>query len=285
MIRSTVLIDAPPAAVAGLVRDADVAAEAVHRAGHCLSSDVRLLVAGSQVRLATRTAPGMRQSVSTVVRTVSINGMTSELLSGPLRALRHDVTLTALPAGTLLVDEIHWTTPLGPLGRVADTIALRRLLRRLLAARAEVLVERAARLAAVPIVVAAALHRDGIVLAAQRTHPPELAGRWELPGGRVEAGETEAAALARECHEELGTAVRATGRLGTDLPIAGAVLRVHTARLGPGASEPRPLEHAALRWVGPAELETLDWVDADRAVLPELRTELSRVEPRSGPLG
>lgn len=270
VIRSTVLIDAPVTAVAGLVRDADVAAEALRRAGHRLSSDARLLVAGSQVRLDARILPGVRVAVRTVVRTVSIRGMTSELVSGPLRAIRHDVTLSASSGGTLVLDEIHWTSPFGPLGRIADAVALRRMVRHLLVARADVLLERAARLADVLIVVATALHRDGTVLVAQRTRPPELAGKWELPGGRVEVGETEEAGVIRECREELATTVRATGRLGTDLPIAAGVLRVYVADLAPGADEPTDVEHAALRWVGPAELDALAWVDADRAVLPEL---------------
>ena len=124
------------------------------------------------------------------------------------------------------------------------------------------------------IVVATALVRDGRLLAAQRTRPPELAGRWELPGGRVEDGESEADAVARECREELGALVRATGRLGPDLPIAAGLLRVHRAELLPDSPEPVALEHAALRWVGASDLDGLDWVDADRAVLPDLTAVL-----------
>jgi 8-oxo-dGTP diphosphatase len=59
-------------------------------------------------------------------------------------------------------------------------------------------------LVALPVVVAAAVLREGEVLAAQRTRPPALAGRWELPGGRVEVGEQEPDAVVRELREELG---------------------------------------------------------------------------------
>jgi 8-oxo-dGTP diphosphatase len=125
------------------------------------------------------------------------------------------------------------------------------------------------------IVVATALVRDGRVLVAQRTRPPELAGLWELPGGGVEPGESEAAAVARECREELGIRVRALGRVGADIPIAAGTLRVHLAELLPGSAEPVAAEHAALRWVGRAELDGVDWVSADRAVLPDLATVLA----------
>ena len=83
-------------------------------------------------------------------------------------------------------------------------------------------------------------------------------------------GESEAAAVVRECAEELGAHVRPTGRLGTDLPIDAGALRVHVARLAPESAEPQALEHAALRWLSAADLDALDWIDADRAVLPEL---------------
>ncbi len=129
------------------------------------------------------------------------------------------------------------------------------------------------------IVVATALVRDGRVLVARRTRPPELAGRWELPGGGVEAGESETDAVARECREELGARVRATGRIGPDLPIAVGLLRVHLAELMPGSPEPAALEHSALRWVGAPELDALDWVDADRAVLPDLAAVLAAPLP------
>ena len=70
------------------------------------------------------------------------------------------------------------------------------------------------------IVVAGAVIGGSTVLVAQRVRPPELAGRWELPGGKVAPGETERAALARELAEELGLEVDdvAVGdRLGDDI--------------------------------------------------------------------
>jgi 8-oxo-dGTP diphosphatase len=125
------------------------------------------------------------------------------------------------------------------------------------------------------VVVAAALVRNGRVLAQQRAYPPELAGRWELPGGRVEPQESARQALVRECREELAVEVVPGEQLGSDVQLSGGyVLRVHVARLAQPTATPVPVEHEALRWVEVAELATLDWLDPDRAILPDLEVLL-----------
>ena len=236
ILRNDVLVDAPPRTVAGVLRDSTVAAEALHRAGHRVTAPVRLLAPGDELRVAVRLLPGVRIPLRTRITHVDADGMTSVLARGPLRALTHVVTLTPSPVGTWLRDELRWTGPLGPLGRLADRVLVRRAMRRVLRTRAEVVAARAEELAAAPVVVATALVRGGRLLVAQRTRPPALAGRWELPGGRVEQGEDEAAAVVRECREELGTEVLVDGRVGTDLPIDVGVLRVHRARLVAGST-------------------------------------------------
>ncbi|OBK34207.1 DNA mismatch repair protein MutT [Mycobacterium sp. 1165196.3] len=122
------------------------------------------------------------------------------------------------------------------------------------------------------IVVAGALIRDAKVLVAQRVRPPELAGRWELPGGKVGPGETERDALARELAEELGLGVRDVavgGRLGDDIVVDGGfTLRAYRVRLVRG--EPDARDHRAVRWITAAELHDLDWVPADRGWLADL---------------
>ncbi|MGH3811721.1 MAG: (deoxy)nucleoside triphosphate pyrophosphohydrolase [Pseudonocardiaceae bacterium] len=124
-------------------------------------------------------------------------------------------------------------------------------------------------------VVAAAVLQDGRVLAQQRAYPPSVAGRWELPGGGVEPGESARDALIRECREELAAEVVVGERLGPDVPLPGGrVLRVYRATLAEPDAQPVPVEHAALRWVSVAELAELDWLDADRAVLPGLERVL-----------
>lgn len=127
------------------------------------------------------------------------------------------------------------------------------------------------------IVVAGAIVRGCTVLVAQRVRPPELAGRWELPGGKVAAGETERAALARELAEELGLEVAdlAVGdRVGDDIALNGTTtLRAYRVHLLGG--EPRARDHRALCWVTAAELHDVDWVPADRGWIADLAPTLN----------
>lgn len=75
--------------------------------------------------------------------------------------------------------------------------------------------------------------------------------------------------MIRECREELGVDVTVGGRVGADLPIGdGRVLRVYAATLVAG--EPAPIEHLAVRWISAHELAGLDWLPADRPLLPAL---------------
>jgi len=118
----------------------------------------------------------------------------------------------------------------------------------------------------VRVVVGAAIVRDGRVLAARRSAPPELAGGWEFPGGKVEAGESEPAALMRECREELGVEVTVAELLGS--APGGVKLELRVYRVVLVAGQPRPLQdHDELRWLSAAELDSVGWLPADRPLL------------------
>jgi 8-oxo-dGTP diphosphatase len=122
----------------------------------------------------------------------------------------------------------------------------------------------------VTLVVGAAIVRDGRLLAARRTTPSEAAGRWELPGGKVEPGEALGAALVREVREELGCRVVVDRWLDGEQPVGtNHALRAALCRIADG--EPHPgADHDRLRWLVPAGLGEVDWLEPDQPFLAEI---------------
>ncbi len=130
------------------------------------------------------------------------------------------------------------------------------------------------------IEVAAGLIRDagGRYLITQRRRGSHLAGLWEFPGGKVEAGETPAACLRRELVEELSATFAVGDLVETvrwEYPDRAVVLHFFDCRLESGLIVPR--EEQAMEWVEPGRLPDYDFPPADR----ELIQRLSR---RGGPL-
>ena len=125
------------------------------------------------------------------------------------------------------------------------------------------------------VVAAAVVHGDPPrLLAAQRAYPHTLAGRWELPGGKVEPGESDVAALVRELREELGVTVVVRERAAADVTTVdgSGVLRTYWTDIVDG--DPRPLEHAELRWLSADELDSVDWLPADLPVIAAIGRHL-----------
>ncbi|MET3960975.1 8-oxo-dGTP diphosphatase [Marmoricola sp. OAE513] len=128
------------------------------------------------------------------------------------------------------------------------------------------------------LVVGAAILRDGRILAARRAAGDGAgngAGGWEFPGGKVEPGEDPAAAVVREVREELGCAVEVVGWLDAEVEIrADLTLRVALTDLSAGEPVPSPGDHDAVRWLAPADLGSLDWLEADRPFVAEIMERL-----------
>jgi len=200
------------------------------------------------------------------------------------RWLTHSRRFSATGAGTQVDEQVDWATSLpGVLGGFVDQVVLRRRVLRAMQNHLDAYAAAAARVALdVVQVVGAAIVRGDRVLVAQRSGGP-YDGRWEFPGGKVEPGESDLSALVREIGEELGTSIVPQAFLG-EVVLDGVVgggapgastLRVWWARLAGG--EPVAREHAALRWMRADDLDGLDWIDADRPLLPAVRTLLTRL--------
>ena len=124
------------------------------------------------------------------------------------------------------------------------------------------------------VVAAALVDPEGRVLIAQRPEGKKMAGLWEFPGGKVEAGEKPEDALIRELAEELGIAVK-------EPCLAPFTFASHTyadfhllmplfiCRRWEGT--PMPREHAALKWVRPRDLGQYPMPAADLPLIPMLR--------------
>ena len=126
--------------------------------------------------------------------------------------------------------------------------------------------------ATVRVVAAALCDARGQVLIAQRPEPKHMAGRWEFPGGKVAAHESEHDALLRELREELGVRVRQPEfclRLDHSYPDRTVELSFWIVREFSG--EPRGLDGQRLKWVPVERLAQEDILEADRPFIEALQ--------------
>lgn len=121
-------------------------------------------------------------------------------------------------------------------------------------------------------VVAAIIESDGEILACRRAPHKSLAGKWEFPGGKVEAGETDEAALTREILEELGAVVNVTELVETTFSNTNEMsIEMASYRCGLNSARPtQSSDHDKLIWLGLDELRTLDWAELDIPVVEKL---------------
>ena len=123
------------------------------------------------------------------------------------------------------------------------------------------------------VVAAALIDASGQVLLQQRPPGRSMAGLWEFPGGKVEAGELPEAALVRELEEELGIETDSDGLVPACFASAAVgerhmILLLYLCRTWRG--EPSALDASALRWARPDEMAALAMPPADRPLIPLL---------------
>ncbi|MFI5179026.1 MAG: (deoxy)nucleoside triphosphate pyrophosphohydrolase [Vicinamibacterales bacterium] len=123
------------------------------------------------------------------------------------------------------------------------------------------------------VVIAAVVERDGHFLITRRLDRGHLPGLWEFPGGKCEPGESHEACLARELVEELGVGARIGDEIiAIEHAYPDRTVRLHFRRceiLG----EPEARLGQEMQWIARAALGTLDFPEADRALIERLRQD------------
>jgi mutator protein MutT len=117
------------------------------------------------------------------------------------------------------------------------------------------------------------------VLISRRREGAVYPGWWEIPGGKIDPGETPEAAVLRELREEVGIEAEITGALeAVEHAYEHARVRLHPrlCRLVPGSPAPRPIEVAECRWIPVATMGEFRFPEANDAVVRALRIHLAR---------
>jgi len=117
-------------------------------------------------------------------------------------------------------------------------------------------------------VACAIIERDGLVLAARRNESMSLPLKWEFPGGKIDPGESPRECVHRELMEEMGIAVKITAALPTHThhySDFSVTLYPFVCEMVSGEIILR--EHAAIIWLAPEKLPSLDWAEADFPVI------------------
>ena len=120
-------------------------------------------------------------------------------------------------------------------------------------------------------VVAAIIRREGRIFATQRGYG-DWKDWWEFPGGKMEAGETPEDALRREIREELSTEINVDEYFCTvdyDYPNFHLTMHCYLCSLLTDALHLN--EHEAARWLTKDELESVQWLPADKSIIEKLK--------------
>ena len=128
-------------------------------------------------------------------------------------------------------------------------------------------------------VVAAIICKDGRVFATQRGYG-DWKDWWEFPGGKMEAGEGPEEALVREIREELSAEITVDRFLRTvEFDYPSFHLTMHCFLCSLKGAGLHLNEHEAARWLAPEDLDSVRWLPADDALLPDLRAILRNPPP------
>lgn len=136
---------------------------------------------------------------------------------------------------------------------------------------------------AIQQVAAAIITRDRRVLVTRRAPEQKMAGLWEFPGGKLEAGETVQTCIVRELMEELGITCEADDVLATNLHVyPGGAIELIGIRVRIISGALQLSVHDEARWVGSSELLALELAPADIPIAETVRTLLANQPTGAG---
>ncbi len=108
------------------------------------------------------------------------------------------------------------------------------------------------------------------IFATQRAYA-EFKGGWEIPGGKLESGESPEQCIVREIKEELATDVKTEKTLGVvDYDYPGFHLTMHCILCTIVSGNLKLLEHDCAKWLNKETLRSVDWLPADRLILSKI---------------
>ncbi|MGI5069564.1 NUDIX domain-containing protein [Treponema pectinovorum] len=123
--------------------------------------------------------------------------------------------------------------------------------------------------------IACIAFKENKVFIAKRNPVGQMGGRWEFPGGKVDAGETDEQSVTRECREEFGVEVEVGEKIakatfkhfGDDFELNAYLVRFPHDGI---AQKFTLTEHSEYRWAELSEIPTLSFVDSDLLIYPQV---------------
>ncbi len=127
----------------------------------------------------------------------------------------------------------------------------------------------------IDVAAAVIINSHGEVLLSLRKQNTHQGGKWEFPGGKLEARETPELALHRELHEELGIAIINTEPfLEINYCYPEKQIQLYVLKVLSYDGKPSGLEGQKVEWIDPVRLTTLEFPEANYPILEKLLTVL-----------
>ena len=121
------------------------------------------------------------------------------------------------------------------------------------------------------VVTAGIIERDGKILIAQRKKGSRLEYKWELPGGKLEEGETPEECLVRELHEEFGVETRVKSFFGeSKYTYSHISIEMQAYKVEYLGGEFKLNSHEQIKWVSPSEMQLYDFAEADKPIVKKI---------------